>query len=251
MINTLFPVFLKTEAAHFLIVGGGNVGLEKAETLLKQNPEIKITIVATYFHQKLMEIGNAHTNITLLERAFQETDLDDKDFTIIATDKSDVNLEVRLLAKSKGIKVNVADQPALCDFYLGSIVNKGSLKIAISTNGKSPVLARRLREYFTEVIPDDIEGSIEVLNAFRSKHKGDFKEKLADLNEVTKSFQRNGINKEQKKFRKLPFMLATSFLMFFIGYGFSTIVSFSGIQYGFKVISNDFYYMLLIGFFSN
>ena len=54
--NTLFPIFLKTETAQFLIVGGGNVGLEKTETLLKQNSKINITIVATFFHPKLEEI---------------------------------------------------------------------------------------------------------------------------------------------------------------------------------------------------
>lgn len=245
MSNTLFPVFLKTDTAHFLIVGGGNVGLEKAETLLKQNPEIKITIVATYFHSELITLGEKHPNIILFERPFIDVDLDDKDFAIIATDKSEVNLAVRELAKIKGVKVNAADQPALCDFYLGSIVNKGSLKIAISTNGKSPVLARRLREYFTEVIPDNIEESISVLNEFRANHKGDFQEKLADLNKVTKGFQKR---KEQKKYKRLAFTLAASFLMFFVGYGCSTFVSISDIQFGLSSIPNEFYYMLLIGF---
>ncbi|UGS24015.1 TSUP family transporter [Flavobacterium channae] len=245
MKNTLFPVFLKTDSAHFLIVGGGNVGLEKTETLLRQNPDIKIRIVATYFHANLTEIGKKHSNITFLERPFEEQDLIGVDYVIIATDKPEVNLAIRELAKSKGIKVNAADQPALCDFYLGSIVNKGSLKIAISTNGKSPVLARRLREYFTEVIPDNIEESIEVLNTFRSQHKGDFQEKLSDLNKATASFQKNN---EPKKYKRLAFTLASSFLMFFIGYGCSTLVTFSDIQNGLSLIPNEFYYMLLIGF---
>ena len=63
MSNTLFPVFLKTETAKFLIVGGGNVGLEKIETLLKQNPEINIILVATYFHPKLKESIHQNENI--------------------------------------------------------------------------------------------------------------------------------------------------------------------------------------------
>ena len=200
MSNTLFPIFLKTETAHFLIVGGGNVGLEKTETLLKQNPTIRITIVATYFHPKLTKIISQHENISFFERAFEENDLQNKDFVIITTDKPEINLEVRELAKSKGIKANAADQPDLCDFYLGSIVTKGSLKIAISTNGKSPVLARRMREYFTEVIPDNIEESIEVLNQFRANHKGDFHEKLADLNKITQGFKGNKKEKDSKKY---------------------------------------------------
>jgi siroheme synthase-like protein len=245
MTNTLFPVFLKTETAHFLIVGGGNVGLEKTETLLRQNPEIRITIVAPLFHSKLKGISNQYKNISCFERAFEETDLLNKDFVIITTDKPEVNLAVRELAKSKGIKVNAADQPALCDFYLGSIVNKGSLKIAISTNGKSPVLAKRMREYFTEVIPDNIEESLTILNDFRSKHKGDFSQKLSDLNKLTEGFQKKN---EAKKYKRLAFTLATSFLMFFIGYGCSNLVSLSDIQNGLSQVPNEFYYMLLIGF---
>ncbi|WP_395045862.1 TSUP family transporter [Flavobacterium sp.] len=248
MSNTLFPIFLKTETAHFLIVGGGNIGLEKAETLLKQNPTIRLTIVATYFHPRLTKIISLHENISFFERPFEENDLQNKDFVIITTDKPEINLEVRELAKSKGIKVNAADQPDLCDFYLGSIVTKGSLKIAISTNGKSPVLARRMREYFTEVIPDNIEESIEVLNQFRTNHKGDFQEKLSDLNKITQGFKGNKKVKETKKYKQLAFTLAISFLMLFVGYGLSTIVSISDAKDGLSDIPNEFYGMLLIGF---
>lgn len=125
--------------------------------MLRQNPEIRITIVAPLFNSKRKEISNRYKNICCFERAFEETDLLNKDFVIITTDKPEVNLAVRELAKSKEIKVNAADQPALCDFYLGSIINKGNLKIVISTNRKSSVPAKRMREYFTEVIPDNIE----------------------------------------------------------------------------------------------
>lgn len=246
--NTLFPVFLKTETAHFLIVGGGNVGLEKAETLLKQNPKIRITIVATYFHANLKEIIQQYDNVNAIERAFDEDDLLGKDYVIIATDKPEVNLAVRELAKSKGIKVNAADQPALCDFYLGSIVNKGSLKIAISTNGKSPILARRMREYFTEVIPDDIEDNLTVLNDFRNNHKGNFAEKLADLNKITENFNAKPKIKESKKFKQLVFVLTLSFLMLFTGYGLSTFISIADLKFSLSSIPNEFYGMLLIGF---
>jgi siroheme synthase-like protein len=248
MNNTLFPVFLKTETAHFLIVGGGNVGLEKTETLLRQNPSIRITIVGTIIYPKLKKIIDSHSNIDAFERPFEENDLNAIDFVIIGTDNPEVNLEVRNLAKSRGIKVNAADQPALCDFYLGSIVNKGSLKIAISTNGKSPVLAKRMREYFTEVIPDNIEESLDVLNKFRSNHKGDFQEKLHDLNRLTQSFEKKKKEDGRNKYKRLAFMLALSFLMLFVGFGLSNFLSFSDFKSGLSEIPNEFYYMLLIGF---
>jgi siroheme synthase-like protein len=247
MTNTLFPVFLKTETAHFLIVGAGNVGLEKTETLLKQNPNIRISLVAPLIHPNLRKIVDQFDNVTFDEKPFDETDLLNKDFVIITTDQPAINMAVRDLAKAKGIKVNAADQPALCDFYLGSIINKGHLKIAISTNGKSPVLAKRMREYFTDVIPANIDETLTVLNEFRSKHKGDFSQKLADLNQITENFQRN---KEPKKYKRLAFVLATSFLMFFVGYAFSTLFSINDLKTGLSQIPNEFYYMLLIGFFA-
>jgi siroheme synthase-like protein len=248
MSNTLFPVFLKTETAKFLIVGGGNVGLEKTETLLKQNPKINIILVATYFHPKLKEIIHQNETISFYERAFEATDLENKDFVIITTDKPEVNRNVRELAKAKGIKVNAADQPDLCDFYLGSIVNKGNLKIAISTNGKSPVLAKRLREYFTEVIPDEIEENITQLNEFRNQHKGDFSQKLSDLNEVTSVFEKK--KSEKKKYKNLTFQLTLLFFAIFLGYGLSGIVSIDQVKEYSGQIPNAFYGMLLVGFFA-
>lgn len=248
MQNTLFPVFLKTETAQFLIVGGGNVGLEKTETLLKQNPKINLNLVATYFHPKLEELIRQNKNISFQERAFEESDLQNIDFVIIATDNSEVNRNVRELAKKRGIKVNAADQPDLCDFYLGSIVNKGDLKIAISTNGKSPVLAKRLREYFTEIIPDEIDESISQLYNFRSQHKGDFQEKLAILNDATSVFEKK--KSEKKKYKNLTFQLTLLFFAVFLGYGLSGILSINQIKEFSTQIPDAFYGMLLVGFFA-
>ena len=107
------------------------------------------------------------------------------------------------MAKARGIKVNAADQPDLCDFYLGSIVNKGNLKIAISTNGKSPVLAKRMREYFTAIIPDNIDESLAILHQFRANHKGDLQQKLNDLNAITAAFSVQKKSSFWKRFKRL------------------------------------------------
>jgi len=248
--NTLFPVFLKTETARFLIVGGGNVGLEKTETLLRQNPDITIIIVATIIYPSLRQLIETNDNLTGFERPFEKSDLQNIDYVIIGTDNPAINKEVRELAKIEKIKVNAADQPALCDFYLGSIVNKGSLKIAISTNGKSPVLAKRMREYFTEVIPDDIENSLELLNQFRANHKGNFKEKLDDLNELTSKITARKPKKNQLNIKKLVLEITILFMVFFVGFGVSTFISFNEIVAIGSSIPKVFYGMLLIGFFA-
>lgn len=81
----------------------------------------------------------------------------------------------------------MADTPHLCDFYLGSIVQKGDLKIAISTNGKSPTMAKRIREFLDDIIPDNIQNLLDNLREIRKSIQGDFQEKIRVLNEVTAS----------------------------------------------------------------
>lgn len=76
----------------------------------------------------------------------------------------------------------------MCDFYLGSIVTKGDLKIAISTNGKSPTLSKRLREFFEDIIPENINDLILNLNEYRNTLKDSFEEKVKKLNDITASF---------------------------------------------------------------
>ncbi|MGB5355589.1 MAG: bifunctional precorrin-2 dehydrogenase/sirohydrochlorin ferrochelatase, partial [Eudoraea sp.] len=83
--------------------------------------------------------------------------------------------------------VNVADNPPFCDFYMGGIVSKGHVKIAISTNGKSPTTAKRLRQFFEDIIPEDINKMVENLHAYRRTIKGDFESKVDQMNEMTKS----------------------------------------------------------------
>lgn len=251
--NTLFPIFLKTETAHFLIVGGGSVGLEKTETLLKQNVNMAITVVATNFAERLEEIPQKYPNVKLLHRSFEANDLEDKDFVIIATNQPEINQQVRKLAKAQKIKVNAADQPELCDFYLGSIVNKGHLKIAISTNGKSPVMARRMREYFTEVIPENIDEHIEQLHELRKKLKGDFEQKLKVLNQATLAFdvkQSKKDDKKGRKYKKLTFELTVLFFAVFLGYGLSGVISIDQLKTFSSEIPNAFYGMLFVGFFA-
>ncbi|MBO6211830.1 TSUP family transporter [Algoriella sp.] len=247
MKNTLFPIFLKTEHLRFLIIGGGNVGLEKASTLLKQNPSAKIKVISTLIKDELKQLSHTHENLQLIEKDFEDSDLQQSDLVIIATDDTELNKMIKIKANAKGILVNAADQPDLCDFYLGSIVNKGHLKIAISTNGKSPVMARRLREYFTAVIPDSIEHNIDELHAIRNQHKGDFNEKLNDLNLLTSSF---GEKKSTKKYKRFVFEISLVFFALFIGYALSSIVSFTDAQSFVSHIPTIFYIMLAVGFFA-
>lgn len=183
--NELYPVFLKVAQLDVLIVGGGNVGLEKLTFLLKSSPNAKVTVVAPIFNSELIELANKHS-VVIIKDVYNVTYLDGKHMVIATTDNIDVNIEVYKDCKERHTLVNVADNPPYCDFYMGGIVTKGNIKIAISTNGKSPTLAKRLRQFFEEVIPENIDELAQNLNAFRKTIKGDFQEKVDTLNDLTK-----------------------------------------------------------------
>jgi len=184
--NNLFPAFLKLENMKLLLVGGGNVGLEKLEALLKNSPKTDITIVATYFREEVLELGKEYDTIQIIHRAFEMNDLDGKNVAILATDNRKLHEEIKEETKKRNILTNVADTPDLCDFYLSSVVCKGDLKIAISTNGKSPTLAKRTRQYLEQSLPDDVQELLDNLQVFRNRIKGDFAQKVKELNELTK-----------------------------------------------------------------
>ena len=182
--NTLFPIFLKAEQMTILIVGGGNVGLEKLEALLKNSPLSHIVLVAPEIKSEIVELSKSH-NIELFYEAYSIAHLEDKNIVIVGTDKPEVNKQVQLDCKSKGTLVNVADTPDLCDFYLGSVVTKGDLKIGISTNGKSPTFAKRIREMLQDIIPYNIQETLDNLQKIRNSLKGDFEYKVKKMNEIT------------------------------------------------------------------
>jgi precorrin-2 dehydrogenase/sirohydrochlorin ferrochelatase len=189
--NNLYPIFLKLENLQTLLVGAGNVGLEKLTSLLKNSPEAKVTIVAENVCAEVGRIAEHNPNIRMLIRKFFISDLDGKDLLILATDDRDFHERAKAEARKKRILCNVADTPDLCDFYLGSVVQKGDVKIGISTNGKSPTFAKRFREYMEDFLPDNVQELVDNLNAFRNNLKGDFQHKVNSLNELTSSFLSN------------------------------------------------------------
>lgn len=189
--NTLFPVFLKLHQLHTLIVGGGNVGLEKLEAVLRSSPAARVTLVAEEIRrQEIIEIAGHHHNLEVIIRPFEMDDLNEKDVVILATDSRPLHEEIKQETRKRHLLTNVADTPDLCDFYLCSIVKKGDLKIGVSTNGKSPTLAKRMREYLTESLPDtdEVQTLLDNLKAVRDKLGGDFDYKVQKLNEITASW---------------------------------------------------------------
>jgi uncharacterized protein len=183
--NELFPVFLKLNDLSVLIVGGGNVGLEKLKAVLSNSPASKVTIVAELISEALREFIVPFQNVQLIEDLFHVAHLEGQQVVIAAVNNTDTALQIKVLVNAKGLLFNAADKPELCDFYLGSTVTKGNLKIGISTNGKSPTMAKRLKEVFHDSIPNEIDQSLENLHVLRSHLKGDFHSKVLRLNRIT------------------------------------------------------------------
>jgi siroheme synthase-like protein len=186
--NRLFPVFLKLENLSVLIVGGGKIGLEKLSAILSNSPETNIKIVSITISEEVRKLAADYPNIELKERVFLPLDVDDRDVVIIAIDDKKESKRIRDVVKEKKKLVNVADKPEICDFYMGSIVQKGNLKIGISTNGKSPTIAKRLKDLFNELLPEEIDELLDNMQEIRSKLKGDFTDKVNQLNAITKDF---------------------------------------------------------------
>jgi precorrin-2 dehydrogenase / sirohydrochlorin ferrochelatase len=187
--NELYPIFLKLNQLNVLIVGGGNVGLEKLSFMLKSSPNANVEVVAINFLPELEALAEKHPSVKLTQSKFKKKMLKNRHLVIACTDNLEVNKRVYDLCRKKHLICNIADTPPLCDYYLGGIVTKGNVKIAISTNGKSPTTAKRLREFFEEIIPDDINKMVENLNEYRKTLKGNFQEKVDKMNEITQSLK--------------------------------------------------------------
>jgi siroheme synthase-like protein len=253
--NQLYPVFLKLQELKLLLVGGGNVGLEKLNSLLSNSPETAITVVAPLVKQEVKELIAQHPSSVIIERKFEEEDLEGKDLVICATDDKELHATIKCLANRKGILVNVADTPDLCDFYLGSIVQKGQLKIAISTNGKSPTAAKRIKEVLNDALPGELDDVIENLHEVRNSLNGDFEYKVKKMNEITQVLVKKGKvngNGEKQRWRRIATFSLIGFALMIIGHFVFSNIPFRQITdetwKWYQTLDPNFHWMVLAGF---
>lgn len=183
--NQLFPVFLKLNDLHTVLIGGGKVGLEKLTAILSNSTQAQVTVISREFLPEIYELAAQYDGLTIIQKSFTDDDLNDAEVVIAATNDSDLNKYIRQAAHDRKLLINVADKPELCDFYLASIVQKGDLKLAISTNGKSPTIAKRLKEVLNESIPDELDTTLQQMSELRNTLTGDFADKVKTLNKVT------------------------------------------------------------------
>ncbi len=240
--NKLFPVFLKLENFIVLIVGGGKVGLEKVTAVLLNSPQTNLTILAKEVSNELNEFLKSYPHVKVILREFTNSDLEGVDFLIVAINDKQKSIEIKVEAKRRNILANVADTPEYCDFYLGSIVRKGDLKIAISTNGKSPTIAKRVREVFEESFPDEMQEVLENLYKIRTQLNGDFSTKVSELNKITASLTSNYSEKKSilKRIRKASLYSLAVITIMVIGHLIFTYVPFHDIGSFISLTSQSF-----------
>lgn len=150
---SLLPIFLKLDGRPSLLVGAGAVALDKIGSLLKTG--VRLRVVAPEAHEEIRRLAT-EGKLEWIERAFEPSDLDGAFIVIAATDIPDVNDAVYRAALERGVPCNSVDDIPNCDFFFGSVVNRGDLQIAISTSGESPAFAQRLRREIDEQLPTDI-----------------------------------------------------------------------------------------------
>lgn len=189
--NNLLPIFLKLENLLTLIVGGGNVAFEKLNAILMNSPKAKIRLVSADISQEIETLVIGNPRVEIINSEFQSSHFEGVQIVITAVNNIELSAKIKALAHEKNLLYNAADKPDICDFYLGSVVTKGNLKIGISTNGKSPTMAKRIKEVLNDSIPKEINDSIENMSRLRGHIKGNLGDKIKKLNRVTASLIKN------------------------------------------------------------
>ena len=187
----LFPIFVKLEGRSCLVVGGGKIAAAKAAGLLRSAARVVVVAPeATAWIQSKARAGE----LTWHRRQFTAADVADAFLAVAATDSNAVNRDVFCACAAHRVLCNVVDDPQRCDFFYPSVVRRGPLQIAISTGGKSPALARRLRFELEKQFGPEYAGWIEYLGRARARVlQQDLspteKRKLVDQLSSSESFQ--------------------------------------------------------------
>lgn len=159
-----YPICVDLSDLPCLVVGGGEVGLRKVRTLLDHGA--RVTVVAQRPNEGVREFAEQE-RIVFHERRYQKSDIDGMRLVFVATNDAAANRQITTDAREAGILINVADVPEHCDFIVPSIVRRGSLMLAISTEGACPAYSKRLRKQLEGQFDDAFGEYVELLGRLR------------------------------------------------------------------------------------
>jgi len=160
-----YPVFLDIAGKKCVVVGGGEVAFRKVNTLLENGAEVEV------ISPELCPELEATREISISHRPYQPGDLAGAFLAIVATDNRETNHQIAMEARSRGVLVNVVDDVEYCDFILPSLVHRGDITIAISTAGKSPALARKLRTRLEKEFGEEYAVLVRIIEEIRREIK--------------------------------------------------------------------------------
>ncbi|HWZ97915.1 MAG TPA: bifunctional precorrin-2 dehydrogenase/sirohydrochlorin ferrochelatase [Candidatus Dormibacteraeota bacterium] len=161
---SLFPIFVRLEGRRVVVVGGGEIAAGKIDGLLQAGA--KVVIVSPALNSQLAALVR-ESKVEWCEKEFSSEYLQDAFLVIAATSVPSINESVYRAAEQRGLLCNAVDDIGNCHFYYGAVVRRGDLQIAISTNGKSPALAQRLRRELEAQFGPEYEDWLEWLGAAR------------------------------------------------------------------------------------
>jgi len=198
---TYYPIFLKISGKKCVVIGGGQVALRKVRTLLEHGASVKV--ISPDLCSTLNQLAEGG-QINVLQRSYRVGDLQDAVIAIAATNDSNTNLEMVREARRKVVLVNVVDDPENSDFIVPSYIRRGDVTIAISTAGRSPALARKIRNRLEKDFGDEYASLALLIDEVRAEVKrqgikvnGDAWQEALDL-DLLNDLIRRGDNKKAK-----------------------------------------------------
>ncbi|MBZ0136734.1 MAG: bifunctional precorrin-2 dehydrogenase/sirohydrochlorin ferrochelatase [Planctomycetes bacterium] len=180
----MYPVFLKLEGRDVLVVGAGKVAWRKAQAL--QRAGARLRCVAPDVCDEIRAVPDIH----IIQRAWRPDDCEGAFMVVAATGDAQLNAEIREAAHATGALVNAVDDPPNCDFYVPAIARIGDLMVAVSTQGKAPLVAGRVRAHLEKLLPRELEQVINTIATEREKllaSEPDEATRLLKLREVLKA----------------------------------------------------------------
>ena len=200
-----FPVNLNIKNRLCVVVGCGNVGERKILNLIRHKP--KIRVISNDFTENILKLSD---KMELIHSAYKSEYIKDAFMVFICTNRKDLNLEIYRDAKKNNSLVNIVTHPELCDFSIPSVIERGDLKITISTNGKSPALSKKIRKELEERFGNEYSELLNLMDKIRKKQLSSgsnsndnrllFKKIIeSDILDLIKKKERNKINERIKR----------------------------------------------------
>lgn len=161
-----FPICLELKDRKCVVIGGGEIAERKVNTLIAC--EAKVTVISPEVTAGLKALS-AKKKISYLQKEYEASDLEQAFLVIVATNQTEINAQIYRDASRKNLLINVVDSPRYCNFIVPALVKRGDLLLSISTSGKSPALAKKIREKLESEFGEEYQQFLEIMGELREK----------------------------------------------------------------------------------